>query len=76
VSLDAVLIVPFLRAVRARERPEMTQVFMLYRDAAGLVAPAIFSILLSFFELRSVFLSAGLALLAAAWLARFIPRSM
>jgi MFS family permease len=76
VSMDAIALVPFLRAVRARERPEMTMVFSLFRESAGLVPLALFSVLLSFFDLRSVWLAVALGLLGCAWLARFIPRGM
>jgi len=76
VNLDAVGFVPFLRAVRGRERPEMTMVFSIYRDAAGLVPTAIYSLLLSFFELSSVFIAAGIGVLGCACLCRYIPRGM
>lgn len=76
VGTDAVCVVPFLRAVRARERPEMTMVFSMYRDLAGLIPTALFSLLLSFFELGSVFAAVGLCLAGCAWLSRWIPRGM
>ncbi len=76
IALDSISMVTFQRAVRARERPEMTVVFVTYRDTAVLVSTGIYSLLLSFFGLWSVFAAAGLCLLAAAWLARHIPRGM
>lgn len=76
VSLDAVCHIPFLRAVRARERPEMTMVFGTYRDVAGLIPTALFTVLLSFLPLPSVFAATGLALFGFAALARWIPRGM
>jgi MFS family permease len=76
VMLDSVGVVPFLRAVRGRERPEMTMVFSLYRDMAGLLPPAFFAVLLSFFDLSSVFFATAAALMLCAWLARWIPRGM
>ena len=76
VALDSVCVVPFMRAVKARERPEMTMVFSMYRDLAGLVPTAIFAALLSFFDLGSVFAATALGLAACAWLARWIPRGM
>lgn len=76
VALDAVCVVPFMRAVKARERPEMTMVFSMYRDLAGLLPTAFFAALLSFFELSSVFAAVGLGLVGCAWLARWIPRGM
>lgn len=76
VALDSVCVVPFMRAVRARERPEMTMVFSMYRDLAGLLPTALFAALLSFLDLWSVFAATGLGLVACAWLARWIPRGM
>ncbi len=76
VGLDSVVTVPFLRAVRARERPEMTMVYGMYRDLAGLLPTALFSALLTFFDLRSVFLATGLFLVYCAWMSRWVPRSM
>jgi MFS family permease len=73
---DSVVVVTFLRAVKARERPEMTMVFSIYRDAAGLIPPIFFSLLLSFYDLRSVFIATFLLMLACASLARWIPRGM
>ena len=76
VSLDAVGHIPFLRAVRARERPEMTMVFGTYRDMAGLIPTAVFTALLSVLPLQSVFAATGIALFGVAVLARWIPRGM
>ena len=76
VSMDAIALVPYLRAVRARERPEMTMVFSLFRDTAGLVPLALFSGLLTFFDLTSVWAAVAAGLLGCAWLARWIPRGM
>jgi MFS family permease len=71
--LDAVGNVPFLAAVRSREREEMTTVFRTYLDAAELLPPAIFALVLSFFDLRAVFLVQGCAMLAAIALLQFLP---
>ncbi len=66
----------FLRAVHAHERAEMTTVFVSYRDVAQLGPPVAFSILLSMFALPSVFIAGGAMMLAAAALARHIPRRL
>jgi len=73
VCLDAVGNVPFLSAVRAREREEMTTVFRTYLDAAELIPPALFALVLSFLDLRAVFLIQGCAMLAALALLRYLP---
>lgn len=75
-AIDGVGNVPFLRAVRPLERPEMTTVFATYRDAAQLVPPGVFSVVLKVFELPAVFIFGGGALLSMAYYARFIPRKI
>lgn len=76
VALDSVCMVTFQRAVRARERPEMTTVFITYRDVGALVSTSVFSLLLTFLGLWSVFAATGLWMVYCAWLARFVPRGM
>ena len=75
-TLDAVGNIPFLRAVRARERPQMTGVFRTYIDLSDLLPSAVFALLLSFFGLESVFATAGLWMLAIGLVARRLPRAM
>ncbi|HEY4164334.1 MAG TPA: MFS transporter, partial [Dongiaceae bacterium] len=76
VSLDSVAAVTFLRAVRAWERPQMSTVFSIYRDAASVIPPALFSILLSFFPLPSVFLAVAIFALVCSLLALLLPKSL
>src|SRR5262249_46454635 len=76
VALDSVCMVTFQRAVRARERPAMTTVFLTYRDVAALMSTTVFSLLLSFLGLWSVFAATGLWLGFCAFLARHVPRGM
>ncbi len=75
-ALDAVGNIPFLRAARARERPQMTGVFRTYIDLSELLPSAVFTLLLSFFGLESVFATAGLWMLAIGLIARRLPRAM
>jgi MFS family permease len=75
-ALDAVGNIPFLRAVRARERPQMTTVFRTYIDLSDLLPSAVFALLLTFFGLESVFATAGLWMLAIGLTARVLPRSL
>lgn len=70
VSLDAVGNMPFMLAVRPRERAEMTTVYSTYRDAAEILPPGIFSALLKVFDLPAVFVAGGIAMVAAAGLCR------
>jgi MFS family permease len=76
VSLDSVCVVTFLRAVRGWERPQMTMVFSIYRDAAALIPPAIFAVLLSFFPLPVVFLVNAFFALFCGLLALKLPRGL
>ena len=73
-ALDAVGNIPFLRSVRAHERAQMTTVFRTYLDMSDLLPPALFALLLSFFGLASVFVAAGLWMLAIGVTARLLPR--
>jgi MFS transporter, ACDE family, multidrug resistance protein len=66
----------FLRAVRAHERPEMTTVFVSFRDVSQLGPPTVCALLLTVFGLPSVFIAGGSMMLAAAVLTKFIPRRM
>lgn len=76
VGLDSVGNIPFLRAVRRRDRPGMTAVFSTYRDVGELAPPGIFAVLLALFELPVVFVASGVSMLVFARLARFIPKRM
>jgi MFS transporter, ACDE family, multidrug resistance protein len=66
----------FLRAVHPYERPEMTTVFVSYRDVAQLGPPLVCAPLLSVLALPSVFAAAGIMMLGSAALARYIPRRL
>jgi len=66
----------FLRAVRPRERTEMTGVFQTYRDAANLAVPGIFAVLLKFFSLPVVFAGGAVWMMAAAVTSKHIPKRM
>ena len=52
----------------------MTTVFRTYLDMSDLLPPALFALLLSFFGLASVFVAAGLWMLAIGVTARLLPR--
>ena len=74
--LDGLGNIPFLRAVKPFERPQMATVFRTYIDLSDLLPAALYSVLLSFFDIRVVFLAAGLWMLVAAAVSRHLPRSM
>lgn len=75
-AIDGAGNVPFLRAVHPMERAEMTTVFATYRDVSQLVPPGIFALLLKAFHVPAVFVAGGLAMLAVAYYARYLPRRM
>jgi MFS family permease len=75
-ALDAVGGIPFLRAVKARERAEMTMVYVTFIQMSELVPMAIFAILLSLFDFPVVFIAMAALLLWAAWIARWVPKTM
>lgn len=66
----------FLRAVHPLERPEMTTVFVTYRDAAQLVPPGVYALALAVLPLPSVFVIAGGALLLLARYTLYLPRRL
>lgn len=66
----------FLRAVHPLERPEMTTVFVTYRDAANLIPPGVYALLLAVAPLPTVFVAAGGGLLVLARYALYLPRRM
>lgn len=68
--------VPFLRAVRPLERPEMTTVFGTFRQTSQILTPGLFAVLLKVFALPAVFLAGGAILAALAYFARYIPRRL
>ncbi len=74
--LDGAGNILFFRAVRGHDRPEMTAVFSTYRDAGQLLTPGLYAVLLNFYALPVVFISAGTWTLISAWYSRYIPRSM
>ena len=75
-AVDGAGNVPFLRAVRPRERAEMTTVYASYRDTARLSMPGILSLVLQVFALPSVFVTGGLMMLGMAYFARYVPRRL
>ncbi|MDA0952443.1 MAG: hypothetical protein O3A38_07380 [Proteobacteria bacterium] len=75
-AVDSVGNVPFMRAVRARERPEMTMVYSTYSDASSVVPSAAYSALLTIFPLTSIFVATGAAMFAFARVSRHVPRGM
>ncbi len=76
VALDALGNIPFMRSVHPYERAEMTTVFRTYIDFSELVTPAVFAVILSLSDLRTVFVVFGVVLAAFAIWPRFLPNRM
>lgn len=76
-ALDAVGGIPYLRAVRHRERPQMTSVYRTFIDFSELIPAAMFSLVLLYFPIGSVFVLLGLWLCVVCFIAaRHLPRSL
>jgi hypothetical protein len=75
-GLDAIGNIPFLRLVRAAERPQMTPVFRTYIETADLTNSIVFALLLSFFPLSAVFAASAATCLGFAFLSRYLPRGL
>lgn len=75
-SLDSIGHMAYLRAVRPRDRESMSGVYSTYRDAAQLLPPGIFALVLLVAPLTAVFATAGLWMLATAWFCRYLPRRL
>jgi MFS family permease len=77
VAVDALGSTPFLRAVRAYERPQMSAVYRTYLDVSELLPPLVYSVVLAFFGLGAVFTALGVFMAVCGWLAwRHLPKSM
>ncbi|KQZ13902.1 MFS transporter [Mesorhizobium sp. Root554] len=77
VAIDAVGSTVFLRAVRSYERPQMAAVYRTYLDFSELTPPLVYSVLLAFFGLGSVFAALGCLMLLCATIAwRHLPKSL
>ena len=75
--LDGLGPIPFLRAVRAHERPQMTTVYRTYLDASELIPPFIYVFAFmafgfsgAFYVLATLFAVTGLTVL------KYLPRQM
>jgi MFS family permease len=76
-GLDGVGGIPFLRAVRTRERQRMAAVYRTYIDFSDLIPAMIFAVALSYFDIGIVFVILGMSLVIMGALAfRYLPKSM
>jgi MFS family permease len=76
-ALDGVGGIPYLRSVRAHERPQMTGVYRSYVDLSDLLPSLTYSFVLLVFPLGAVFWVLGVWLAIVGLIAwRYLPRSM
>ncbi len=68
--------VPFLRAVKPRERTEMTSVYSTFRHGTSLFTPGLFALVLAVLPLPFVFITGGAASIGMAWFSRFLPKKL
>ena len=59
IALDALGSTVFMRSVRSYERPQMAAVYRTYLDFSELTPPLVYSVVLAFFGLGSVFVTLG-----------------
>lgn len=76
VCLDALGNIPFMRAVRSYERPQMTALFRTYIDLGDLLPGLVYLALQGYFDLRSVFIASGILTLGVGLVATRLPRRM
>ena len=73
-AIDAVGAVPFLRAVHAYERPQMTSVYRTFLECSELIPPLIFSGLLLVAPFQSIFVVLGIIQVMGALVVwRYLP---
>jgi predicted MFS family arabinose efflux permease len=76
VGLDGLAGIPFLRAVRSFERPQMVVVYRTYIQGADFISSAVFAVLLSFYDIPAVFAFTAFAMFATGAFARYLPRRL
>lgn len=77
IAIDALGSTVFMRSVHPYERSQMAAVYRTYLDFSELTPPMVYSIVLAFFGLGSVFVTLGLLMAgcaAVSW--RYVPKSM
>ena len=75
--LDGIGPIPFLRAVRAHERPQMTTVYRTYLDASELLPPFVYIFAFMLFGFSGAFWTLALAMVViglVAW--AYLPKGL
>ncbi|MCA0434419.1 MAG: MFS transporter [Proteobacteria bacterium] len=76
-GLDGVGAIPYMRAVRPRDRSRMTSVYRTFLESSEIIPGFIFSLVLSFAPTSAVFIVISFAALVMAFVAwKFLPKSL
>lgn len=76
-ALDGVGGIPFLRAVRHRERQQMSAVYRTYIDFSELIPAFVFAVALLWLPIGMVFVILSVALAVIGWVSwRYLPKSL
>lgn len=65
---------PFMRAVKSRDRMRMVPIYNTYREVSQIIPTAIYTLLLMFYSVSSVFIVSGLGLAILCILCLKLPR--
>jgi len=76
VVLDSLGNIPFMRFVRPSERNQMSPVFQTYIDFSDLMPSTIYTLLLTTFDFRAVFVASGLLTIATGFMALKLPKRL
>jgi len=76
VALDSLGNIPFMRFARPRELPQLATVFRTYVDTAEFIPSAIYAVLLTIFDFRTVFVFSGLLAVTVGIAATWLPRRL
>ncbi|MBZ9916755.1 MULTISPECIES: MFS transporter [unclassified Mesorhizobium] len=77
IALDALGSTAFMRSVRSYERAQMAAVYRTYLDFSELTPPLVYSVVLAFFGLGSVFVTLGLLAAVCGYVTwRYLPKSL
>jgi MFS family permease len=77
IAIDALGSTVFMRAVHPYERAQMAAVYRTYLDFSELTPPMVYSVVLAFFGLGSVFVTLGMLAAVCGFVTwRYVPKAM
>jgi hypothetical protein len=76
IALDALGSTAFMRSVRSYEKAQMAAVYRTYLDFSELTPPLVYSVVLTFFGLGSVFVTLGILAAFCGFVTwRYLPKA-